>query len=129
MLVRYLFLEMRERFSWLILDYILVFLHKVNIRNPTWWFIKFDAILCPYIFTHRWTTSRFVEITDKQISEIKINSVDPKNTKYLCIKLLKQLSPQARWLSPRRKNRVTIFLNDQFIVSTCKPHLNHISIL
>jgi hypothetical protein len=27
--------------------------------------------------------SRFVEVTDKQISEIKINSV-PKNTKDLC---------------------------------------------
>ena len=28
-------------------------------------------------------TNRFVEITDKEISEIKINSV-PKNTKDLC---------------------------------------------
>jgi hypothetical protein len=27
--------------------------------------------------------SRFVEVTDKEISEIKINSV-PKNTKHLC---------------------------------------------
>jgi predicted NAD-dependent protein-ADP-ribosyltransferase YbiA (DUF1768 family) len=34
--------------------------------------------------------SRFVEVTDKQISEIKINSV-PKNTKDLCVKILKQL--------------------------------------
>jgi hypothetical protein len=33
--------------------------------------------------------SRFVEVTDKEISEIKINSV-PKNTK-TCVKILKQL--------------------------------------
>ena len=33
--------------------------------------------------------SRFVEVTDKEISEIKINSV-PKNTK-ACVKILKQL--------------------------------------
>ena len=40
--------------------------------------------------------SRFVDVTDKEISEIKINSV-PKNTIDLC-KILKQLlySPQAR---------------------------------
>jgi hypothetical protein len=34
--------------------------------------------------------SRFVEVTDKEISEIKINSI-PKNTKDLCVKILKQL--------------------------------------
>jgi hypothetical protein len=33
--------------------------------------------------------SRFEEVTDKEISEIKINSV-PKNTK-ACVKILKQL--------------------------------------
>jgi hypothetical protein len=33
--------------------------------------------------------SRFVEITDKEISEIKINSV-PKTQK-ICVKILKQL--------------------------------------
>ena len=33
--------------------------------------------------------SRFVKVTDKEISELKINSV-PKNTKDLC-KILKQL--------------------------------------
>jgi hypothetical protein len=31
----------------------------------------------------KWWPSRFVEVTDKEISEIKINSV-PKNTKDLC---------------------------------------------
>jgi hypothetical protein len=31
----------------------------------------------------KWLPSRFVEVTDKEISEIKINSV-PKNTKDLC---------------------------------------------
>ena len=34
-------------------------------------------------------TSRFVEVTDEQISEIKINSV-PK-TQTICVKILKQL--------------------------------------
>jgi hypothetical protein len=32
---------------------------------------------------YKMATNRFVEITDKEISEIKINSV-PKNTKDLC---------------------------------------------
>ena len=34
-------------------------------------------------------TSRFVEITDKEISEIKINSV--QKTQNTCVKILKQL--------------------------------------
>jgi hypothetical protein len=34
--------------------------------------------------------SRLVEITDKEISEIKINSV-PKKTQKTCVKMLKQL--------------------------------------
>jgi hypothetical protein len=34
--------------------------------------------------------SRFVEVTDKEISEIKINSV-PKKTQKTCVKILKQL--------------------------------------
>ena len=33
---------------------------------------------------------RFVEVTDKEISEIKINSV-PKKPKKTCVKILKQL--------------------------------------
>ena len=34
--------------------------------------------------------SRFVEVTDKEISEIKINSV-PKKTQKTCVKMLKPL--------------------------------------
>ena len=38
----------------------------------------------------KWRLAYFVEITDKQISEIKINSV-PKKTQKTCVKILKQL--------------------------------------
>jgi hypothetical protein len=34
--------------------------------------------------------SRFVEVSDKEISELKMNS-DQKNTKKTCAKILKQL--------------------------------------
>jgi hypothetical protein len=34
--------------------------------------------------------SRFVEVTDKEITEIKMNSV-PKKTQKTCVKILKQL--------------------------------------
>ena len=54
--------------------------------------------------------SRFVEVSDKEISEIKMNS-DQKNTKKTCAKILKQLfasgsvivgeySPRLREYSP-----------------------------
>jgi hypothetical protein len=64
---------------------------QVNITNPTSWLVKFDVLSC-YIHlqvnitkpkSSKWPPSRFVEVTDKEISEIKINSV-PKNTKNLC---------------------------------------------
>jgi hypothetical protein len=35
--------------------------------------------------------SRFVEVTDKEISEIKLMNSDQKNTKKTCAKVLKQL--------------------------------------
>ena len=63
----------------------------MNITNPTIWLVKFDVLSC-YIHLHvnitkpkfsKWRPSHFVEVTDKEISEIKINSV-PKNTKDLC---------------------------------------------
>jgi tRNA U34 2-thiouridine synthase MnmA/TrmU len=45
--------------------------------------------------------SRFVEVTNKEISEIKINSV-PKKTQKTCVKILKQLftsgSTSSRWI-------------------------------
>jgi hypothetical protein len=46
---------------------------------------------CEYNKTEicKMAASRFVKVTDKEISELKINSV-PKNTKDLC-KILKQL--------------------------------------
>jgi mRNA-degrading endonuclease RelE of RelBE toxin-antitoxin system len=65
---------------------------QVNITNPTSWLVKFDVLSC-YIhiqvnitkpkFTKWRLAGGFVEVTDKEISEIKINSV-PKNTKNLC---------------------------------------------
>ena len=60
---------------------------QVNITNPTSRLVKFDVLSCyihlqvniikPKFAIH------FVEVTDKEISEIKINSV-PKNTKDVC---------------------------------------------
>jgi hypothetical protein len=49
---------------------------QVNITNPTKWLVKFDVLIC-YIIT-----SHFVEVSNKEISEIKMNS-DQKNTKKL----------------------------------------------
>ena len=47
---------------------------------------------------------RFVEVTDKEISEIKINSVS-KNTKDLCVKILKA-DFQSSHEAPRSSLRV-----------------------
>jgi hypothetical protein len=62
---------------------------QVNITNSTSWLVKFDVLSCYIHLQVNMTTeiykiaaSRFVEVTDKEISEIKINSV-PKNTKRL----------------------------------------------
>jgi hypothetical protein len=56
--------------------------------------VKFDVLSSPvgeYNKTEifKMAASRFVEITDKEISEIKVNSV-PK-TQTTCVKILKQL--------------------------------------
>ena len=58
---------------------------QVNITNPTRWLVKFDVLICffhLYIFTYRFkmAASRFVEVSDKEIREIKMNS-DQKNAK------------------------------------------------
>jgi hypothetical protein len=59
---------------------------QVNI-NPTRWLVKFDVISCYIKHTFsKWPPSRFVEVTNKEISEIKINSVQKT-----CVKILKQL--------------------------------------
>jgi hypothetical protein len=61
---------------------------QVNITNPTSWLVNFDVSSC-YIHLQvnitkpkfcKMAASRFVEVTDKEITEI--NSV-PKNTKDL----------------------------------------------
>ena len=68
---------------------------QVNITNPTRWLVKFDVLIC-YIHLQvntawgeynkieifKMAVSRFVEVSDKEISEIKMNS-DQKNTKKL----------------------------------------------
>jgi hypothetical protein len=57
---------------------------QVNIINPTTWLVKFDVLSC-YIHLQVNITLLAVlwKFTDKEISEIKINSV-PNNTKDLC---------------------------------------------
>ena len=55
---------------------------QVNI-NPTSRVVKFDVLSCYIHQICKMADSRFAEVTDKEISEIKINSV-PKNTKDLC---------------------------------------------
>jgi hypothetical protein len=60
---------------------------QVNVTNPTSWLVKFDVLSC-YIHLQvnirksKFAKWRFVEVTDKEISEIKTNSVS-KNKKRL----------------------------------------------
>jgi hypothetical protein len=74
---------------------------QMNITNPTSCLVKFDILSC-YIHLlysptgeynkteiYKMAASRFGKATDKEISEIKINSV-PKTQK-TCVKILKQL--------------------------------------
>ena len=77
---------------------------QVNITNPTRRLVKFDVfnkllysptaglqvnITKPSTNIFKMAASRFVEVTDKEISEIKINSVS--KTQKTCVKILKQL--------------------------------------
>ena len=64
---------------------------QVNITNPASWLVKFDVLSC-YIHLQvnitkpkfaKWRLAILWKFTDKEIREIKINSV-PNNTKDLC---------------------------------------------
>jgi hypothetical protein len=118
---------------------------QVNITNPTSWLVKFDVLSC-YIHlqvnitkpkSSKWPPSRFVEVTDKEISEIKINSV-PKNTKNLCknTKTIIRLrlgdyrgiftSTSSRWIFPDNhctfgEQLLNIFNQRTFTQSTMNP--------
>jgi hypothetical protein len=91
------FSKLHEKpYYYLLIIYISIFA-QVNITNPTRWLVKFDVISC-YIHLQvnitkqkfsKWLLLVLWKFTDKEISEIKINSVS-KNTK-ACVKILKQL--------------------------------------
>jgi hypothetical protein len=74
-----------------VLIYSFSILAQVNIINPTTWLVKCDILSC-YIHLQvnisklkfsKWRLAVLWKFTDKEISEIKINSV-PNNTKDLC---------------------------------------------
>jgi mRNA-degrading endonuclease RelE of RelBE toxin-antitoxin system len=64
---------------------------QVNIINPTMWLVTFDVLSCDIhlqvnitkLKFSKWRLAVLWKFTDKEISEIKINSV-PNDTKDLC---------------------------------------------